>query len=373
MNRFRSVFEWLFFLLPLLFLLGYPSVYPQLTSEALKLCATSVIPALFFYMVLTRFFSECGITERIGAVLSPLLSRLFRLPDALCGNVLLGILAGFPSGAVSIGCAYRDGKASQASCEHAVALCNNCSLSFILSFAGTTVFQTPKAGFVLLGAQLLTCLTNARLIAFAFHLPPVARSPKSTRDRAPFTISSYASSLLHAVSESAKALLTVTSVIVFFYTLARLLTGNFSNGLAKVVLSALFEMTSAVTLCRLFPFPSGLVMCAFCMGFSGLSVWFQVFSVCRDYGLSVRPFLFSRITGAVLMPFFTILLCFFLPRRTLPVFSVMTEKTVTFPRVTLLYAFLSLFVLLFAAVWRHLLKQNRISDEKIRQHGKKLS
>ena len=65
--------------------------------------------------------------------------------------------------------------------------------------------------------------------------------------------------------------------------------------------------------------------------------------VCGKYGLSVRPFLFTRMTGVVLFPLYTVVLLLLLPRETITVFSY--AVTPLFSDASRLYGIIAVYVL----------------------------
>ena len=76
-------------------------------NRGLLLCARSIVPSLFPFLVLSELFINGGFASHLPTVLTKPVERLFSLPAKGCIAVLLGLLCGFPMGAKCIVLAYR--------------------------------------------------------------------------------------------------------------------------------------------------------------------------------------------------------------------------------------------------------------------------
>ena len=329
----------LFFLLCIWFCIN-AAVLAPLVREALRLCATVLVPSLFPFLFLTQFLVRTGLAEKAGTVVSFILSPLFGIPKALCGAFLSGLAGGFPNGAAAAGIAYENGRCSKTEAERTVALANNASPAFLISVAGAFSLGSVKAGFLLCAALFLTVLTNALLLRICY--------PQKANENVVFTPpvhASFTSSLCSSANHAVSNMLSVCGYVILFYmlsgTIGRSLL-NDANILAKFGVQALFEVSGAVTMTQSAEFPLNHVLCAAAIGFSGLSVICQVTDLCEKYGLSSRQFLFTRLTGAVLLPVFTALLLLVLPRETIAVFGYAVPTVTNLQElygIILLYAF----------------------------------
>lgn len=327
-----------------LYVLLHGSDVAAYTKEALLLCGGTLLPSLFPFVFLTRFFTETGTAERAGQRFSPALSPLFGVRRELCGTLLVGLFGGFPNGAYAAGSAYASGKCSRSEAERIVALADNASFAFLLTTVGVYVLGSLKAGLILTAACVLTVLTNAQLLRFLY--PIVEHKSDGTVGQSRPTAAVFCASLRAACL----SMLYICGYVTVFYALSGVLTAHLSEfrGASAFVRGAL-EMSGAVMEAANFDFPQNYILCAAYVGFSGLCVWFQITDICHEYGLSPRPFVFTRLSGGVLCPCFTALLLLLLPVRAIGVFSSAegTHSVQSFCRFNIVYALF--FVLLLTA------------------------
>lgn len=321
MKKITDAGSTLLFILISLYALLHGSEVAAYTREALSLCGKALIPSLFPFMFLSRFFTETGTAGRAGRLLSPVLSPVFGVRRDLCGALLVGLLGGFPNGAYAAGAAYASGKCSRSEAERIVALADNASFAFLLTTVGVYVLGSLRAGFILAAASVLTVLTNAWLLRL-FYPTDEQQGEASLEKPRPMAVAFCAS-----LRAACHGILYICGYVTVFYTFSGALTAHLAEHREiSAVVHGLLELSGAVVEAADFDFPRSYVLCAAFVGFSGLCVWFQVSDICHEYGLSARPFVFTRLSGCVLCPCFTALLLLILPVRAIGVFATMTSK-----------------------------------------------
>ena len=76
-------------------------------EEALSLCARSVIPSLFPFLVISSLLLAMGFGDLTASVLSGLMEPLFRIGGPGSAALVLGLLGGYPIGAKTAGELYQ--------------------------------------------------------------------------------------------------------------------------------------------------------------------------------------------------------------------------------------------------------------------------
>jgi len=244
-------------------LLVYADVSLAAAKDALTLCLTRVVPALFPYYVVTSMLLQSGIAD------APALSRRDgkRLPRALV-CFLFGSFAGYPSGARF---AARFGG------EDLAAFCNLCSPVFLYGVVAVSLCGEPRLFAPLAiahygSALLLTLLGSAVRAGEPF--PPSA--PRNGSAEPPQAVLP----LPQLIGEGMFAMLKISGCIVFFSVvsgiLSRLLFGS-AEGLPAALLSGLLELTGGcakVASLRL-PSAASAALLAFLVSLGGVSVLMQ--------------------------------------------------------------------------------------------------
>ena len=235
-------------------------------AEGLALCAGSVIPALFPFMVTSSMLISLGFGTLLSPLLAPLMA-LYRLPGQAGAAVVLGLVGGYPIGAKTAARLCAEGRLTRSEGERLLTFCNNSGPVFLISVLGEGIFGSFRAGVYLWLIHLLSALLAGLLL----------RGGEGTERRAPpppLTLGnevSLSAAFVSAVRESSLTMVSVCGFVVFFYVLSRplrLLPPPLSLGAVGAV--ELFSMTPLVTPDRL-----GFTLASAWAAFGGLSVLCQ--------------------------------------------------------------------------------------------------
>ena len=248
-------------------------------AEALSLCARSVIPALFPFLVVSSLLLSLGLGELLSPMLAGLMEPLFRVDGVGSSALLLGLVGGYPIGAKTAADLYRGGRLSRPEAERLLAFCNNSNPVFLISVLGVGVFGSVRAGVWLWLIHLLSALLTGLL--FRNHGGPARRQAGGT---AAFQAVSLSAAFVAAVRESLSGMLSVCAFVTFFYVLARPLASL--GGWLGPVLVGLTELFSLTPLLR--PDRFGFILASAMAGWGGLSVLCQTAAVLEGSGLRLQ-------------------------------------------------------------------------------------
>ena len=248
-------------------------------AEALSLCARSVIPALFPFLVVSSLLLSLGLGELLSPMLAGLMEPLFRVDGVGSSALLLGLVGGYPIGAKTAADLYRGGRLSRPEAERLLAFCNNSNPVFLISVLGVGVFGSVRAGVWLWLIHLLSALLTGLL--FRNHGGPARRQAGGT---AAFQAVSLSAAFVAAVRESLSGMLSVCAFMTFFYVLARPLASL--GGWLGPVLVGLTELFSLTPLLR--PDRFGFILASAMAGWGGLSVLCQTAAVLEGSGLRLQ-------------------------------------------------------------------------------------
>lgn len=285
-------------------------------AEGLSLCAKSLIPSLFPFMVLSDIIMTSGSVSFIARILQKPTRLLFGVSGESGCSVILGMLCGFPVGACSALSVYDTGGISKAELEHLLCFCNSPSSAFLISAVGISLFGSQKYGIALYFITVISALLTGILRNLEFRLKrtksgvfaPLTSDFKNNNSSVvgKFTTSNFT----EAVSSSAFSLIKISAFVIFF----TVFIGTLSSALSRLNISpeanalifGFFEMTSGVARSStVFPTEQGAILAAFCAGWSGLSVHFQIMSICAHRDISFKPYfkakLFQGFLCALLM------------------------------------------------------------------------
>ncbi len=270
-------------------------------GRGLVLCARTVIPSLFPFMVISELLVDSGAGEAFGRLFSRMMRRIFGLSGAGASAVILGSMCGFPIGPRTAVSLYDRHAISREECEHLLTFTTNPSSAFLITGVGLSLFGDRRLGVILYGVVLGTSFFIGFLGRFFLRRPVgEEKQPHYPRGFHPGGIDMFTS----AVSGSAGGMMTVCAYVIFFSAITGALGEALDGRLGEMgftILSGLLEMTGGISAAStLSPREVGLVLTAALAGWSGLSVHCQVMALCGGRGLSFRPYIVAKLAQGFL-------------------------------------------------------------------------
>ncbi len=307
-----------FTLFCLLLILRNSDLAAEYMSRGLLLCARTVIPSLFPFMVLSELLLRGGFASGVLRFLTVPLQKLLHLSAGGCTALLPGLLCGFPIGARCATLSLERGEITKEECQRVVAISGVPSSAFLISAVGVSLWGNRAFGVAL----YVTVLASALLTGILFGLVRPVASPPVAMERAEAQGSS-ATLLTASVRSATQSILPVCAYVVFFSTL----TGTLSSlplvedlpHIIHAALTAFLELTSGMSLAATpeNTHPAALLSAA-AAGWSGMSVHCQILSVCEGTGISFRSYFLSKALQSLLCVILFALLLRLFPSLLIP-------------------------------------------------------
>ena len=271
--------------------------------HGLDVCARTVIPSLFPFMVLSGLLVELGAAEVMSPVFSAPMRFFFGISGAGCASPVMGALCGFPVGALTAIRLYEKKTIGKEELERLFVISGNPSSAFLISAVGTSLWSCPRFGVILYVTHLISAFAIGAFLQLVCPLRPHVEKSKKKESRLPRI--SFRASLTRTVTDAAGSMLTVCAFVLFFAAVCGAMTGILEKfGVSQTVKSLIygfFEMSGAVCeAAKITPQRTGLVVTALICGWSGLSVHFQVMSLCKDSSVSFMPYICGKALQGVL-------------------------------------------------------------------------
>ena len=293
-----------------LLFLKAPKIASHAAREGLRLCGEAVIPSLFPFAVLSGMMVGNGLIFALPTKITRPVGRLFQLSHHGVCLLLPCLLCGFPIGAVCMADTVAKGRLSREEGERMLLFCNLPSPAFCIGTLGAGFWGSTAIGGMLYGCALLSAILAG--ICIRPKKEPPSPLPLSRDDRASFAVL-----LTSSLSGGAQAMLSVSACVVFFTTvseiLRRILTVTGIPWQISSVADYLLELSGAACRGAAPGNISALLLCAFGVGWSGLSVHCQIQAVCQSRGITVKGYWTSKLCQGLLSALFMGLLCLFCP------------------------------------------------------------
>lgn len=297
------------YLLILLFGIGlvfFSREISQSAAAGLKLCATTVIPGLFPFFVISSLAVSTNMAFYIGRALEKPMRRVFNLPGACASALALGLIGGYPLGAKTCVLIYNSGGCTKSEAERALAFCCNCGPAFIFGVAGASVFGSIYIG----GALYVVHILAALLVGMVFGTARKNRCTLAIISRPCISEIKLGQALTQAIAQSASSMLSVCAFVVFFGVAIKLLSlvSPFPAQISQILLGML-EMTNGVCAIAEIQIPqvAKMALASFLIAFGGICVYFQTLSFTSDAGLSTKKYIVGKLLHGVFAATLTII------------------------------------------------------------------
>ena len=281
-------------------------------ERGMKLCVVSVIPSLFPFMVASELIVSSGAAEYVGRFLKKPFKRLFGVGGDGASAFLLGMVCGFPVGTRASLSLYKRKKITRGEFSRLICFSNVPSSAFVISAVGATLFGCRAFGIALYCITFISALIIGIILNVIYgdeegkenDIKDNAVADKKTAEGVHGT-----SSFSGAVLSAANAMLGVCAFVVFFSVftglLGNLLEGIGASQMAKAWLFSLFELTGGVAAsASVKPISLAVLIAAFAVGWSGISVHFQVASFCDGVNVRFGRYILSKLLHGALNAIF---------------------------------------------------------------------
>lgn len=321
-------------------------------KNGLILWATAVVPSLFPFFVATEMLNHTNVVSWFGKVLSPIMRPLFGIPGEGAFAFIMGLISGYPVGAKIVSNFVEQGIVTCEEAERMLAFTNNSGPLFIIGTVGITLFGNTTIGILLFVTHVLAGISVGIIlnlfskqkkktsIAQNLHITQYKSSFKDhsskfvhTKTASP-TFSSLGEILGKSITNAISTILMIGGFVVMFSVVISILNNShildiFSNTISPFlsiigipiqfvnpIISGIVELTNGVSLIAgitMKDISINIVLCAFLLGFGGLSVLLQVFSIISKNGLSIKKYALGKLLQGILAAVYTLLALQFIP------------------------------------------------------------
>ena len=282
-------------------------------ADGLRLCASSVLPALFPFFIVCELAAGTPIMRRLAAPLHRP-ARLFGINSPAAPQILLlSLLGGYAVCAASVRRLRGELTAREAALLMVLGCC--AGPGFLAGCVGGLLLGSVRLGILLYAVQLA-----ANLLCAAFAVPFL---PKGEHLPARQSAAAAPVSLPQAICRGVDSSLSVCGCVVFF----RMAGSVLHLGAAG---SALLEVSAGCAAFAALGGAAALFGCCFSVSILGLSVWAQL-AMLLDGCVSLKPLAVSRLAHCAVYSSL-VWLCMRLMPRLSPAFSSLQGRIIPVTR-----------------------------------------
>jgi sporulation integral membrane protein YlbJ len=277
-----------------------------------------VLPTLFPFFIATELLCKTNFVQILGKIFNKFMKPIFNVPGESTIALIMGIISGYPVGAKVVCNLYENKICSKAEAERLIAFTNNSGPIFILGTVGVSLLGNVHLGKILLISHILSSL----LVGFIFRfwkkdqVDLTFRNYKS-ESKELIRVSNLGEILGDAIKKSISTILLIGGFVVLFSVTISILSSLeiltfLANLLTKLgipydislsILTGIIELTNGIQTASLcystMPLPC-ILTCSFLLGFGGISVLLQVFSIISKSKISIKPYFYGKILHGII-------------------------------------------------------------------------
>ncbi len=300
------------------------------SKAGLVLWANSIVPTLLPFFIATDLLSHTFVVKLLGKALTPIMKPIFNVPGEGSFALIMGIISGYPTGAKIVSQFYKDGVCTKAEAERLIAFTNNSGPLFIVGTVGVSMFGDTRTGILLLITHILACITVGILFRFWKNNKSFFShfSMEKSHSLPSVNLSNLGEVLATSIMSSINTILLIGGFIMFFSVIISILKQShvlpvcinllkpiltffkINSELSSGIVTGILELTNGVSLVSNIPsklISQNIIVASFLIGFGGLSVLLQVFSIISKENISIKPYIIGKLLHGLLAGFYTYL------------------------------------------------------------------
>ena len=205
---------------------------------------------------------------------------------------LMSMLGGYPVGARLINEMYNNKSINNRTADIMLTYCVNAGPAFVVSVVGA-VFHSNKIGVLLLISHIIASIIMSLLCANNLrkndnlNMTPL---PK---------IKTFSENFVESVADASSTIISICSFVILFSSINAYIDYFFKNVTIIKYISYFTEVTSAVTKTR------NIYFISFLLGFSGISIWCQIFAISSNRKINFIRFSAGRVLHGIISTIIT--------------------------------------------------------------------
>ncbi|MFR5874919.1 MAG: hypothetical protein ACLUFN_00355 [Eubacterium sp.] len=278
-------------------------------KEGWVLCENIIIPSLLPILILTNIIIKSRSADVFEALFGWLFERLFKLPKCAASAVILGLVGGYPAGAVLTSHLVRAGMINNKTAERIMRFNFSGGVAFTITAVGTVCFGSTKIGIVLYIINIISELVIGIFSAIFCKDKIVENTAAAPR-------LGFADAMVEAVNTTVKSIAVMCAYIILFSAITSV--ANLPEYLNPVI-----EITNGI--CKTEEFMP-LSHCAAFLAFGGFCIHFQLIGILREMKVNYFRFFINRVISSALSYGFAKAYLYFFPQSA-SVFSNLSNNT----------------------------------------------
>lgn len=300
-------------------------------KSGLLLWANSVVPSLFPFFIATELLCQTNIVRVLGNSLNIFMKPLFNIRGEGSFALIMGVISGYPIGAKIASKFRQDGICSKEECERLLSFTNNSGPLFIIGTVGISMYGNSTIGLLLFITHIMACIT----VGIIFRFWKFNSSYSFTRKKPASSVYSYNKNVNlsnlgeiigNSITNSISTIMMIGGFVVLFSVIISILKASnilsllafittpilnilqIPSSFAAPFITGFLEITngiSTISSIHIKAISINIIITAFLLGFGGISVMLQVFSIISKTDLSIKPYVIGKLLHGTIAAIYT--------------------------------------------------------------------
>lgn len=251
-------------------------------ERGIVICGNVIIPSLFPFTVCVLMIMNMNITVKNKLVLKTIYYIFGQNFEMFC-VMFFSMLGGYPVGSKLINELFSQNKINKKTANIMQMYCVNAGPAFIITAVGCGVLGSKNIGIILfvshISASFIVALCTSKFIRK--NLRPVQE--ESVKQK------SFSETFVASTADAASSVMSVCVYVILFSCINSYVV-YFGSGVPLLENVIFFtEITSGIT------YTKNIIFISFLLGFSGISIWCQIFSLSKNAKPDLKLFVLGRI------------------------------------------------------------------------------
>lgn len=271
-------------------------------KNALSLCANVLIPSLLPFFIFSSILIKLGLANLISRPMSRIMRPLFGVSGAGALCFVLGIVSGYPMGALCVCDMYEQGSISKRDGEKLLAFCNNSGPLFVIGSIGSAMYFNRDIGVVMYLIHIFSTVLVGIIVGLWGR-----KKEHKIMDKAIISCSKPIGVIIkEAVVGSVNNMLTVCAFTVIFALAINSVSTPSRGGIFELVLGGFLEISSGVYAVSesALSLVAKLALTSAIIGFAGVGVHLQIAAITSKTDLSMKTYFIGKLLHALIASVF---------------------------------------------------------------------
>ena len=296
-------------------------------KNSLNIWVNNIVPSLFPFFIATELLNHTNIPKILGNMFNKIMRPVFNVPGIGAYALFMGIISGYPVGAKIVTNFRNHNLCTKEEAERLITFTNNSGPLFILGTIGITLFYDASIGLLLLFTHILASIS----VGLIFRFWKVNNKERRNIDtlETNITFNSLGEVLSKSILSAINSVVLIGGFIILFGIILSILEKTYILNLLKKlivpifnllniqttfitpILTGILELTNGVTAISLISSKNlsiNLIICAFLVGFGGISIMLQVLSIISKSDISIKPYILGKLLHGLIAAFYTFLI-----------------------------------------------------------------